>query len=1385
MKIKRRLNRAAAIALCALLAIGCEIPASAKQSTDAAGDGMLHGESFVTDHYTLKLELDPDVRTGRIAMGNPYEDQYYNEGYWKTINLNRIPGTTVINSEDKVQSMNGLEPENTLTSSDWIGGTTNLLQTSIRGIEYIGGDVEGNQSYFLFDNQIMCMGAGLHNTSKDAPQAGLVTVLENFKLKPKLDDTWICMDYNTRRASAWLGQFDDKKGNTRKTDMIYNQSNGGYATANSWVYLSQGNGTGIGYYFPKASMGKAEYRFAQNSASDGSAEHTWYELWLNHGTSSDVSYEYVILPNVSGQASVQAEWSQPSGIVLENSKKIQAAYHKPSNTVGANFWSEEGGRLTNDFMSDMESDGKASILMKESGGKLYLSVSDPSKTEDQLKIRVSVKGYSVVQASSQITADCDVEPDTVVFTVDLSAHTGDTYHAVINITPESIEPDTQTIQIVKGNTVTLPLPEGMAKDQAEWTCSFLKEDGTTVNNAGYSKYKRELKDGESEGRRKAGPANVEHLARIEKLADGRGLLTGVQMGGFSVVVSDGQGNRKTWDVRVHALDEKDMVQAAPKDYQLIRERWKESLVGINLSDSQEGQTFRKELEEEAARIWNSYQYKGLGICSGIPWPEEVDTNGYAGNPDIRFEDDAVEFRLVVQNLLAMAKAYQAEGGIYYKNAELLSDMIAILDWFSKNCYTPKTQTDNWWTWEIGIPKDLVPLLVLLSDDLTADQKKLYCGGILFFQPDPFHEGIVGEASTHAQGYRDNSGANLLDCSVIALGTGAVLEDRELISLAQRASISQYVLHTVPDSTLVSSKGYESGFYEDGSYLDHSYVPYTGSYGIEFFRGGVNLSILLKGTPWQYDEKTMRILERYVIDGFGSSMYQGLMLNSLMGRSIGRNHAGSRTIGREVMRLVLKFMDVAGVQAQLEIKPLLKNWLTEDEGFLDTLTDAEGLVIKQKAQKLLSDGSISPYLNPFHKNMAVMDRAVHRRDHYLFNISMFSSRIQNCEIMNGENLYGWHTGDGMTYLYNQDDTQFSSNYFNTVNPYRLAGTTVVPVLIGNGEKDSSGFYQEGDYRSYEDWVGGTSLGAYGINGMSLSGMTTSDKVIYAPELRAKKSWFMFDDEIVCLGSGIHNSSDTYATETIVENRKLRADASNRLIVNGMEKELYLKPVDVKAMVNHKEDTSGIILKDVDWAHLEGNVEGSDIGYYFPGTAKQLQVRKTANTGNWADIGTTQGINTENYLELWFDHGKNPSDETYEYVLLPGKTAEETGQYAASPQVKVLKNTPQVQAVYHQQLKLTGANFWTDTRQTAGRITVGQKASVMMQEDDTDGTLTISIADPTMKNTKVIEVEVQMPITEILSKDDNIEVEKLDDGFLCRVSVKGTNGSASNIKVRMAQ
>ena len=944
----------------------------------------------------------------------------------------------------------------------------------------------------------------------------------------------------------------------------------------------------------------------------------------------------------------------------------------------------------------------------------------------------------------------------------------------------AVPTENKEISIARGESLQLDKPEGFSEN-VTWSAKFLKKDGTFLRNAGYSKIKRELKEGETDGTRKAGDASAEHLLKIEADENGNAVITGENKGNVVVVAQDDQGKTAQWKVEILYQSPSKLPSATAEDYGKIRQAWKESLIGKDLVSEEGGAEVLEEINQEAEALWNAYVYKGQEECGGIPWAED---EGAKGNKNIPYEDDAVEFCVSFKKVLSMCKAYAAEGGALYQNQDMLKDITNILDFLCGSCYTAKSQTDNWWTWEIGIPKDLIPALILIYDGLTEEQVMAYTETLYFFQPDPFHEGVINTASTHGQGYREAQGANIIDCSTTAVGLGALREDNELVYLGMLASSQTFVIQNVEDSAQIAANGYNSGFYPDGSYLDHIKVPYLGAYGIEFMKGGAKIPSLLAGTPWKYPEQVQDNLESYIVEGFGNGMYKGMMLDCLKGRSVSRPASSNQAAGREAMMIILQIVDSFSQEAKETTLSALKAWLEEDEGFIDSLVGAENMAIKKKAKEILEDTSIQSNIAPVHKSYPLMDRVVHRTEDYLFALSMYSERIQNTEIMNDENRFGWHQNNGMTYIYDEDN-QYTENYWNTVNPLRLPGTTVVPVNIGTGKPDGSGFAQGGDFCSKESWVGGTSIGNYGVSGMSFSGETQGiagdAPVSYAPDLKGKKSWFMFDDEMVCLGAGITNKNMELPVETTIENKKLRKDGSNQLLVNGEKTEIPVKEANVKELVERTADVSGTSFEQVNWAHLEGN-QSVGTGYYFPEENTEIQVRRGQTTGSWKDVGTFEGESTENYLEMWVDHGQNPENASYSYVLLPETSAEETENYAQAPKVTILENSSEVQAVRHETLKITGINFWQEQGGSIDGITSDKAASVMLQETE-QGTVKVSVSDPTMKNKGNIQLTLEEEIADCVQLDENVTCEKTENGAVLTFAMAGTNGAASMAELQL--
>ena len=783
----------------------------------------------------------------------------------------------------------------------------------------------------------------------------------------------------------------------------------------------------------------------------------------------------------------------------------------------------------------------------------------------------------------------------------------------------------------------------------------------------------------------------------------------------------------------------------------VRKAWVESWVGSNNNmQDPEMRRITEQVSKKAAR-----QLVTIRLDGSCLWE---DCELYPTRPE--------KIRAMYQRLEAIAIAYATKESCYYKDETVRDTLKKALDWLDKNAYPKQQQYGNWWQWEIGIPKSLTNICLLMYDDLTKEDRMRLTDTIYYYQPDPFWSGLSG-MSTHHVGKRSSLAANRVDLAIVALTMGLLREDEQQLQLASDAITSQLVYQQrTEDGKLID------GFYTDGSFIQHGCVPYTGTYGHVFLLGVGKIAGLLKGSPWQLPQERIEILAKFAKDSYMPLIYNGLSMDMVRGRGVSRSTETDKQGGDLLLNDLLLVSRALDPENAAEIKAFVKYCILADpdRSYIKGLDNAEALNL---AEAVLADESI-PAQAPeaLHKNFPLMDRAIHRGKDYLLGLSMFSSRISNYEYMNGENIRGWHTADGMTYLYNADLTQFSDCFKCTVNPYRMPGTTVSTAILDRENLEENGDNGQELFEK-EDWVGGTSMGANGVDGMALTGDLTLRSGEDYPNchyksLRAKKSWFMFEDEIVCLGSGIH-SEEADNIETIVENRKLNGDASNVLTVNGGK---AVEKLGDEAVVDAK------------WAHLQGNTEtGSDIGYYFP-EETQLYLHRVANTNAWAsvrqaDLGAEPV--TRNYLEMWIDHGAKPQDAHYAYVLLPGRTAEQVKAYAEQNPVEILANTETVQAIRHAELGLLGINNWTDAAAEAADVIVEGKASVMVQEKD--GVLEIAAADPTVKNEGTIRLTVAKPVGRVLSADPEVSVEDLGGKVRFTVQVKGSLGRTYRAKMQL--
>jgi hyaluronate lyase len=751
------------------------------------------------------------------------------------------------------------------------------------------------------------------------------------------------------------------------------------------------------------------------------------------------------------------------------------------------------------------------------------------------------------------------------------------------------------------------------------------------------------------------------------------------------------------------------------EFDVLREKWAEMLTGGSHLD----------LTDPAV----ASSIKSLGSSASSYWAtmDKSPTRAFLWS-DLASTTDTGHINRSYGRLKTMALAYATAGSNLRGNGLLRADIVRGLDWMYANRYNERTRMhDEWWHLEIGAPAELVDTTALMFGELSAAQVANYMRAVDKFTP---------SATTPAPGgtpWSFTAANRMWKIHIVAI-RGIIVKDSAKL-LAARDAFSDLFIYV--------KRG--DGYYADGSFIQHKGHPYTGGYGASLLgRLAPVLSLLngpnsesASGSSWKVTDPNIANLYRLVFTALEPVIYRGGIMAMVQGREISRKSASEHVIGHGIMQNILLISQFAPEADSARMRSMLKYWAGADT-VLD-FVETSPLELKGAVRQLMADPTVKPRGELIGNFVyAGMDRVVHLAPGFGIGLSMSSSRVYTYESIHGENVNGWHTGEGMLYLYNSDLTQFDDDFWPTVDPRRLPGTTVD---VNQVREPASGQSEA----PATTWVGGASLDAYGAAGMQLRA--------WGSTLAAKKSWFMFDKEVVCLGSDI-SSGDSRPIETVVENRLLHGGGDNALTVDGTRK---------TGALGWSED-----MGDVTWAHLAGQTEGADIGYYFPTPVRLYGLRET-RSGVWNESTT---IVSRNYLTLWLSHGTNPTGATYSYVLLPGYSAAQVSDYAKHPRVEILANSDRIQAVRVDSLGLTAANFWDDGRSAVGNITVDRMASVLLQ---TKGAfLDVAVSDPTQVNNAIITMELAAFALKQVSADPGVAIDRLSPTIRLSFRVAGAAG-----------
>ncbi|HDP6150754.1 TPA: polysaccharide lyase 8 family protein [Staphylococcus aureus] len=586
-----------------------------------------------------------------------------------------------------------------------------------------------------------------------------------------------------------------------------------------------------------------------------------------------------------------------------------------------------------------------------------------------------------------------------------------------------------------------------------------------------------------------------------------------------------------------------------------------------------------------------------------------------------------------------------------------------LEWLHKNAYgkepvkkleelktnfsksAPQKNTNlNWWDYEIGTPRALTNTLILLNDQFSNEEKKKYTAPIKTFAPDS--DKILSSVGQPEQA----KGGNLVDIAKVKLLESIIEEDKDMT----KNSIDSFnKVFTYVQSNATGKE--RNGFYKDGSYIDHQDVPYTGAYGVVLLEGISQMMPMIKETPFNDSNQNDTTLKSWIDDGFMPLIYKSEMMDLSRGRAISRENETSHSASATVMKSLLRLSDAMDDSTKAKYKKIVKTSVKSDSTYKqnDYLSSYSDI---SKMKSLMEDSTIST--NGLTQQLKIyndMDRVTyHNKDlDFAFGLSMTSKNVARYESINNENLKGWHTGAGMSYLYNSDVKHYRDNFWATADMKRLAGTTT---LDNEEPKENK--------KSDKTFVGGTKFDdQHASIGMDFE---NQDKT-----LTAKKSYFILNDKIVFLGTGIKSTDSSKNPVTTIENRK----ANGYTMYND----------DTQTTNSDNQETNSVFLESTD--------AKKNIGYHFLNKSK-ITVKKESHTGKWSDINKSQKDTqkTDEYYEVTQKH--SDKDDKYGYVLYPGITKDNFKSKAS--QVTIIQQEDDFHVVKDNESVWAGVNYSNSTQ-----------------------------------------------------------------------------------------
>ena len=456
-----------------------------------------------------------------------------------------------------------------------------------------------------------------------------------------------------------------------------------------------------------------------------------------------------------------------------------------------------------------------------------------------------------------------------------------------------------------------------------------------------------------------------------------------------------------------------------------------------------------------------------------------------------------------------------------------------------------------------------------------------------------------------------TGANKSDIALHWLYRACLIKDENLLTTA----ISQ-------GYATVRLAPFKEGLQPDYSFFQHNTQFYVGGYGEEFLKGILMIAYYTHGTKFSIESAKLKLISDFALSSYFNLIRGQYFFMNVIGRSMSRKDA---SLANKSLRYIEYLKDI------------------------DPQNNKEYDIIQNR---LMGNTPTSEGVKSNNITYFIGDYVAHIRPSYSIGIRTVSSRTMRSEHGNKENPKTYFLSDGSMHITQEGDEYY--NIFPIWDWSRIPGVTNPYYEFSDIPKTVSGIT-----RGTQQFVGGASDSIYSVNSYHL------EDHYAAINTSAYKSWFFFDKEIICLGTGISSSSE-HPINTTIDQSWLKGDViaytfDNKSIT--LNEGLHSFYNDLKCILHNNRC------------------------FLFPYKGN-LRVKNVAQKGSWRNINTTQSNKeiSKAVFSIWFDHGLKPIGDKYAYIIIPNVNSIDEILNKNQNNIRILANNDSIQAVYHIKLNI---------------------------------------------------------------------------------------------------